>query len=357
MGQLRVLSLADAQGWCDVLDRFPCCEVAHSPRFARVYEEKGDGKAECLLFESNGGRVLYPFIRRPLGALGFVPADLAQLTDIITPYCYGGFVHDAEDGPAARNLLVRFRAAFEGYARETGIVSEFVRFHPLLGNHQHCDDLFDAFILHRDNIVVDLSRSVDDLLGGCRQTVRRYIRRAKESGRIHVRLEPTPSSAVFQDLYSRTMDRHGQRGYLNFQRDYFDILFRNLADDLLFFTASIDGEVVAGALFLRSGDTLDYFLGGSKEEHFHHHPNHLLFYECMCWGQRQGLKCLHLGGGRDSLYYFKTGFSKETVPFYVGHRIHDPDAYDALVALRAASPPVLRASGEGFFPGYRQGFE
>ena len=61
------------------------------------------------------GDVLYPFLVRPLEG---------GRCDITSAYGYGG--------PYGRG---EWRQAFAAACREHGVVSEFVRFHPLLGNH------------------------------------------------------------------------------------------------------------------------------------------------------------------------------------------------------------------------------
>src|SRR5207237_8605866 len=49
---------------------------------------------------------------------------------VTTPYGYGGPVAIGESPPVAR-----FYELYEGWCRERGIVTTFIRFHPLLANH------------------------------------------------------------------------------------------------------------------------------------------------------------------------------------------------------------------------------
>lgn len=57
----------------------------------------------------------------------------------------------------------------------------------------------------------------------------------------------------------------------------------------------------------------------------------------------EGLEALYLGGGTDTradnpLLFYKLGFSRHTLPFYVGEAVHDPAAYWALAARWGYSP-------------------
>jgi hypothetical protein len=70
------------------------------------------------------------------------------------------------------------------------------------------------------------------------------------------------------------------------------------------------------------------------------------------WGNSNGYKSLHLGGGvgskEDSLYKFKSAFNRnETNRFCIGKKIFNEDDYLKLVSLRGAD------SNGSFFPQYR----
>lgn len=357
MTGMRVLTLRDEAVWSGELERFPRKDLAHSPRFSRIYEDAGIGTAECFLYEEGDRRVLYPYIRRPLDRLPFLPPSLAGRCDTVTPYCYGGFVHDAPDDEAP-DLLHRFRQAFSAHCRDSGVVSEFVRFHPMLQNQRFAEGCCDRLFLHQPNIVIDLARDEEDLLRQCRPTFRRYIRRAAEHGwTVGIDASGAAAPATFARMYAATMRRHDQTGFLNFQPLYFDALFRQLQDDLLLFTVTRDGHVAAAAIVLVFGDYLDYFLGASDAALLDEHPNHLLFHEIALWGHRQGYRWLHLGGGRPSLVYFKSGFSDTTVPYFIAQHIHDAEAYEAATHARRSALPPLPAGPSRFFPAYREGLE
>jgi hypothetical protein len=81
------------------------------------------------------------------------------------------------------------------------------------------------------------------------------------------------------------------------------------------------------------------------------------------WGRERGDRVLHLGGGRggreDSLFAFKSRFSKRRHPFYTGRWILDPQAYRELVAgrQRLLERSGRRVAGTGWFPLYRAPLE
>jgi len=353
----RVLGLGEAGEWAAALERTRVRDITHFPRFLQAQEENGVGIAECFIYEENGDIALFPYLRRPLEGLPFAGRDGAGLFDIITPYCYGGPVTNLRLTQDAAGFLARFRRAFDDHARETGVVTEFVRFHPDLQNQRRLDGAYDRLFLHQQNVMVSLDGGEAVIFAECRPTFRRYIRMARKEGLYLQRENPAAFSDAFARLYGATMARHGQTGFLNFSKDYFRVLFPVLAGDLAVFSVRKEKKAVAAAVFLLHGDYMDYYLGGSDEKHLPLRPNHLLFHEVSLWGAANGYRRLHLGGGKPSLIQFKSGFSKKTIPFHIGHKVHDRDALTRLTALRNAWRKKDAGRGGGHFPPYRRGLE
>ncbi len=78
------------------------------------------------------------------------------------------------------------------------------------------------------------------------------------------------------------------------------------------------------------------------------------------WAKERGNKVLHLGGGlggrsQDSLYHFKSGFSKQTNNYSTFRLIVNQEKYDRLLNSTAKylnlEPKIIIESG--FFPSYR----
>jgi hypothetical protein len=351
-GTVTILTLRDEVRWTALADRMPSRDLTHYPRYCRVYERKGDGFAECFVYEADGGRVLYPFIRRPIAA-----SPVGGLHDIVTPYCYGGFIHDATTPEEACRLIEDFRREFGRYCRDTGIVSEFVRFHPMLQNQRFSGDAFDRIILHQNNVVIDLSRTDEQLLSQCRPSYQQCIAKGRSAGlRLHLD-EDQRLIDRFAALYGDTMLHHKQTGYLNLPPSYFHHLFDNVRGDLLLFAVYYEDRVIAASIFHRFEDRLDYFLSASDRSFLHLHANHFMISEVTSWAKRSGFGHIHLGGGRDSLTFFKRGFSRQVVPFHIAHRVHNPEAYEALTQARRSVPPWLPNAPSRFFPAYREGLE
>jgi lipid II:glycine glycyltransferase (peptidoglycan interpeptide bridge formation enzyme) len=158
------------------------------------------------------------------------------------------------------------------------------------------------------------------------------VRRAEAAGLVY---HPDPSLEYLDDfmrVYYESMDYRSAESFYYFDRDYFESIRNDLADYAFLSMASLDGEMIAGMLFLRDGFYAHSHLSGSAVEGRVHSPNHFVVYKSMLELAEQGCRLLHLGGGvssnkDDGLYRFKGCFSRDRYPFHVASTMFDEKAY------------------------------
>jgi len=296
--------------------------------------------------------ILYPFWIGNLKDLDFCPQNLQGTCDIVSPYGYGG---PSYHGPSELQGKVEgeFRKLFSAVCRERGVVSEFVR-----------EDIFNDHIVQdvgeriyrQDNVVVRLGLSEEEHLRRYKHKVRKNVRRAREAGLKVIFDEQGERLSDFLDVYYSTMERTGASSYFFFSEEVLAELVNGLGlgKGLIFVHVMDGGRVVSTELLLLSRDSLYSFLGGTLETSRAKRPNDLLKHETILWGGRSGFKHYVLGGGveaGDGIFRFKEAFDPESIlPFSTRQRIHDPTAYEELVAARASVQPPPRSD---FFPRYR----
>ncbi len=261
--------------------------------------------------------------------------EFEDRADATTPYGYGG--------PVARDLhaATEFHAGYEAWCAEQGIVSTFVRFHPLYENHR-----YSGFHVERLGETIAW-RLGDDLFERMHSHHRRVVRKAQRAG---VELSVTESADdldEFVALYERTMDRRGATAFYRFSSEYWEAL-RALVVRV---DARLAGELAASVLCFSSRPWLHYHLGASSDEGRRVGASNLVLYEAARWGRERGCELFHLGGGvggaEDSLLEFKRRFDPEGArEFAVGKAVHDSETYRALTHQADVSLA-------GFFPAYR----
>ena len=119
-------------------------------------------------------------------------------------------------------------------------------------------------------------------------------------------------------------------------RDLFFNTFNYLKRHALFFNIyNHDNELVCASIFFHYGDYFHYHLSGRSAK-ADNSVNNYLIDSAAVFAQDKGAKYFHLGGGRsksedDSLLKFKNSFSKQTLPFYIGKKIHNQEIYNEVV--------------------------
>ena len=270
-----------------------------------------------------------PFLLEHDGAY-FAAIERDEPRDVVTPYGYGGPTADG------------FWDAYEEWARERGVVSTFVRFHPLYRNQRGAP-------IHVDELAPTVAWRLDpgrDLLAGLHFKHRNKVLKAEKAG---ATVAQHDGLGDFVPLYEDTMRRVNADDFYFFEPAYWERLGEL---PLVRFDAEIDGEVVASALCLATPPWLHYHLSGTTESGRSTGSSTLVLLEAARWAQANGYERFHLGGGlggkEDSLHHFKARFDPDgLVPAAVGKAIHDEDAYRR---LSGGSDIAF----EGFFPAYRR---
>jgi len=253
-------------------------------------------------------------------------------TDVITPYGYGGPVGAG------------FWEPYGDWCREHGVVTTFVRFHPLYANQRDAPP--EVKVQPLAGTVAWRLNQEGDLLERMHRHHRRVVRKALAAG-VEARARLAPESLEgFVALYQQTMERQEAEDFYFFPPDYWRALETSLRDNVVLFEAGDDAKL----LCLHAPPWLHYHLGASSDAGRKLGASTLLFLEAARWAQELGYTRFHLGGGvggaRDSLYEFKLRFDPGgEVEAAIGKAVHDEEAYRRLVGPDAGL--------DGFFPAYR----
>jgi serine/alanine adding enzyme len=269
-------------------------------------------------------------------------------TDAITPYGYGGPV---PGGP-------RFWELYEEWCRANGVLTTFIRFHPLYANYRAAGP--NVRVERLGGTVAWRLDEEGDLFARMHRHHRRVVRKALAAG-VDASAEVGPESLErFVRLYEQTMERQDAARFYYFPPEYWRA-FESRASDVgvhlhlqlrppthvVLFEAGDDAKL----LCLASPPWLHYHLGASSEAGRRLGASTLLFLEAARWAQELGYTRFHLGGGvggaRDSLFDFKLRFDPGgELEAAIGKAIHDDEAYRELAGSRAGT--------DGYFPAYRK---
>lgn len=270
--------------------------------------------------------------------------------DFSTPYGYGGPLTDGII-PVASQL--RFKDEIMSYARNNNIVTQFVRFHPLLNNFDALNQVIETRYM-RDTIYIDTT-SEELIMANMDSKNRNMVRKAIKSG-VEVVKKDITDYREFVSMYQETMQNNAADDYYTFKEDYFRDLVA-LNDNACIFYALFEGKPVSASIMYFNDRYIHYHLSGTHFEYRKYSPGNLLLYQAAVWAAKKGISFFHLGGGMspdDSLFGFKKQFNKNgKLPFYIGRTIFNEKAKEDLLDLRKKSDQNFDKEN-GFMIAYRK---
>lgn len=342
---LKIYSISQNEEWDTIVHSFKKYDTYWLSGYAKAFQSHGDGEPLLFYYEDNNARGINVVMKRDISKdkifEGVIPEN--KYFDFSSPYGYGGWIIEGTD----------FETLFEQYSDwcvDNGIVSEFVRFHPVLENHLYNENSYDIIQLGK-TVTMDLT-SPEIIWENITSKNRNMIRKAKKNGIAIYAGRYSEIYDNFKDIYDETMDKDNAEEYYYFDREFYYSILNDLPYNAQVFYAVYEKKVIAASIMLAANGFMNYHLSGSLREYSKLAPTNLLLYEAALWGNANGYNTLYLGGGvgseEDSLFKFKKAFYRkdDLNSFYIGKKTFIEEKYNQLVSMR---PPIV----SGYFPKYR----
>jgi hypothetical protein len=261
------------------------------------------------------------------------------------------------DDEATCHGLDRVLQASLSALRERGIISMFVRLHPLLPFSPASLDDLGTVVHHGDTVYVDLEQSEEELWNRTRATHRQDVILARRRGSNAYIDEEWSQFHEFVDIYEQTMRRVQADPYYFFPVEHFLDLRNALGQHVHLSVVEIDGEVACAGIVTEVGGIVQLYLSGTRREFLEWSPNKVRIDFLRSWAKTRGNRYLHLGGGVggniDSLFDFKLGFSRHRKAYYTWRVIVDEEVFPQVVARWEDMHGCSTVGMDGFFPPYR----
>lgn len=342
---LKVYNSETSEEWDRIVRSFLNHDVYWLSGYVKAFELHGDGIPLLFYYEDEFVRGINVSMKRDISFdLRFKnKIQVGELYDLSSPYGYGGWIIEGD------NCSGLFRE-YEKWCVDNLVVSEFVRFHPVLENHKYCMESYDVVGLG-NTITLDLT-SPEVIWDNITSKNRNVIRKAQKNG-VHIYNGRFPEIyKKFKEIYDETMIKDEAEEYYFFTEDFYNSIIYDLPYNSQVFYAEYEGEIIASSIMLFENKRINYHLSGSKRKYSSLAATNLLLYETALWGYSNGYKTLYLGGGvgsgEDGLYKFKKSFYRkdDEKRFYIGKKVFIQEKYDELLNLRGEVT-------SGFFPKYR----
>lgn len=341
---LTVYGLNQAEQWDTVVRSFKNFDVYWLSGYVKAFQIHGDGDPLLFHYEDDRCKGINVVMKRDVAKDERFNEKIeeGQYFDFATPYGYGGWIIEGENPDALFD-------EYGKWIKKNGIVTEFVRFHPMMRNYEACRSFYEVVQLG-EVVHMDLA-SPEVIWNNITSKNRNMIRKAiKNNVSVYNGRFPEVYEK-FRTIYNGTMEKDEADDYYYFNKPFYESILNDLPQNAQVFWADKDGQTIASSIMIGANGYLNYHLSGSLREFSSFAPSNLILYKASLWGCANGYRTLYLGGGvgsgEDSLFKFKRAFYKgELNNFVIGKKIYDQEKYDKLLQMR----PYTESN---FFPKYR----
>ena len=313
------------------------------------YLSKKDTETPVLIEYAEGDkRIILPLLIRKI--------EGTEYFDATSVYGYSG--------PTTSNIKDKFdnslfRKELQSLFLENNIVSVFSRLNPFVHDQENILKGMGQIASLGKIVCIDLTKDHDQQKAGYHRRLRTYINKARKQ--CSVRLAKSAGEIEeFIAMYYENMKRVNANDSYFFNKEYFfDLLnTKEFETDVLLAIHNDSQEIIGGAMFIKKNKIVQYHLSGTKEEFLALDAIKLLIDEMRIRASNENYDYLNLGGGvgtkEDSLFYFKSGFSKDHKTFKLWKYIVNEEVYSDLVLKKHQKDfAIVHKSCDEYFPSYR----
>ncbi|MBR3252977.1 peptidoglycan bridge formation glycyltransferase FemA/FemB family protein [Candidatus Saccharibacteria bacterium] len=296
--------------WDEVIKKYPEANFLQSPEYGRVneilgckvFEEDFDGKAWALMIVRDAKRGRY--LEIPCGPL--VDWNNSKLVNEI------------------------FKKIIEIAHNERCV---FIRIRPQLLMNPKNIKILEAMGLEKSpmhlaaehTVMIDLSRSEEELLADMRRQTRYEVRRA---GKLGIEVLESGTQAIFEEFHAVQAETAKRQNFVPPSLKTLLAEREAFGDKIMIYRAVSEGNPVAYGLIIKSGLEADYYEAASTELNRKLPGAYALLWQAMKDLKSEGYERFNLWGiapaGQPNHRYagvttFKTGFGGEVVEFVPAH--------------------------------------
>lgn len=340
--KFSIIGINDAN-WDLVVGKSFQYDFYHTRCYHQLEENKN---SRLFLAEVNSNFIAIPLIIRNIEETDFF--------DCTSAYGYCGPLSNLDFEEIPEELIIYFQTELINYFQKNKIVSAFSRLHPIIDG----DIVFSDFGLIKEvnkTVAIDLKLTSEEQRRQYRKSNKSEINQLKgKKGFTVIEASSIEQIRAFTDIYHETMRRVNAGENYFFDYNYFSNFLKNECFSSKLLLAINNDEITAGAIFTVTKGIMQYHLAGTTEKYINETPMKLILDYARELGNKLKLEYLHLGGGvggsdEDSLFKFKSGFSKQRFNYRIWQFIVDDEIYQSLCKIKLVNPDLE----SNYFPLYR----
>lgn len=336
----------DKNEWRALLAKIEHTDFYHTYDYHQLSKKEGEFPI-LLKYTSDNTTIALPFLIRNI--------QNSDYKDITSVYGYAGLLSVNTN----ENFKIEnFHKALNAFFKAHKIIAVFSRLHPFIDEKGLMLEGLGQIVSLGKVVYIDLSKTLADQRAGYNRRLKTYLNKSRKLCTV-IEGHSEEHIQTFIQLYLENMTRIGADESYHFNTDYYYKLLssKDYESKLMLCKHNETQEIIAGAIFIKTGNIVQYHLSGLNEDYFNLQPIKLIIDEMCIISTREGYKYLNLGGGKgskeDTLFRFKRTFSKNFKVFKIWKYIVDRNAYKVLTENHLNTELKDEELDVGYFPAYR----
>ncbi len=342
---IQVIEEKDA--WDKKLMDFDSVDFYHTYDY-HVLDANEHDRPIMIIYTENERKIALPLLLRPIPNTDY--------NDATSVYGYSGPLSKNIDESFDNRL---FFSALNEVLLQWKVVSIFSRLNPFIPYQTTCLNGIGEVKSIGRLVNIDLTESLPTQRKQYRSRLKTYVNKAKRECTVK-KVTTEKELNEYINMYHENMERIGAEPKYFFSKAYFSGLLRSddFKSEIWLASEKASDEVVAGIISIKKGEIVQYHLSAAKEEYMHLNAVKLLIDTLRVDASENGYSYLNLGGGvgskEDSLFRFKSSFSKDFRDFRIWNYISNETVYEELIQEKLQKQmPSLQKEENAYFPGYR----
>ncbi|MCM4167319.1 hypothetical protein KCTC52924_02902 [Arenibacter antarcticus] len=343
----NIVILDKKREWDNVIESCDYSDFYHTYEYHCIARNESD-QPILIKYSENDKVIALPLLLRKIKG--------TKYQDATSVYGYSG--------PVTKNIYPSFNnsqytKALQELFLELNIISVFSRLNPFIPNQKIVLNRLGEVSFSGNVVYIDLKQDLETQKRNYNRRLKSYINKSRKEYTVKV-CTKTSELEAFIELYYENMKRVNASKSYFFSKDYFFSLFnsQDFKTEVLIAIQNASKKIIAGAMFVKKNTIIQYHLSGSSEEFLYLNPVKMLIDEMRIKGTKENYQYYNLGGGlggvEDSLFRFKSGFSKDLKEFELWKYIINQAAYDQLYAINQQREGNNNLDNlNSYFPAYR----
>ena len=342
--------ITDREGWNGFIEQIGHFDFYYS-YYYHLLSKQDHEKSVLIAYKEADTLIALPLLLRDIEGTSF--------KDATSVYGYAGPLCKIKGERASAFNNERFKKQLQQFLNDNKIVSVFSRLHPYIDYQENILKNIGSIGSPGNVVNIDITQPIDIQRQQYNKRLKTYVNKARRKYTI-IQANNEQQIEEFIEMYYENMRRLDATDYYFFKKRYFYQLMISsfFKVELMLCSDTETDELIGGAMFVKTGNIVQYHLSGCKTEYLHLNPIKLLIDEMRLRATDEGYTYFNLGGGlgvnEDSLFRFKASFSKDYRPAKFWKYVVNQQVYDNLVHRSIKDVPDTETEETNFFPAYRQ---